>query len=148
MWANAQVKVARFLQLKKQGQHVNTSLLRSSSFANPTIYAKLVEFVDIDERASAFPRGGWLTRRGLEDTKKDYGPQVLLRRQDELAEAARRAQRDRKEISFTGAKTRDRRERERDSRRERDREGRRREDRDRERGGLSRPRQTGWMARR
>ncbi|EJT52381.1 hypothetical protein A1Q1_04592 [Trichosporon asahii var. asahii CBS 2479] len=82
-------KVARFLQLKKQGQHVNTSLLRSSSFANPTIYAKLVEFVDIDERASAFSRGGWLTRRGLEETKKDHGPKVLLRRQDEMAEAAR-----------------------------------------------------------
>lgn len=128
---------------------MNTSLLRSSSFANPTIYAKLVEFVDIDESASAFPRAGWLTRRALEDTRGEYGPKVLLRRQDEMAEAARRAQRDRREISFTGAKTRDRRDRDRDGRRRDDRDRRDdRRERERERGGLSRPRQTGWMARR
>lgn len=130
---------------------MNTSLLKSSAFANPTIYAKLVEFVDIDERASAFPRGGWITRRGLEDTRPQYGPKALQRRQDELADAARRAQRDRRGIEFTSAKTRDRRERDDRDRGGRDRRERDRRDRDRREdrgGGLSRPRQQGWMARR
>lgn len=139
------MKVAHFFKLKQQGQHINTSLLKSSSFANPRIYSKLVEFVDIDERASAFPSGGWITRRGLEATRREYGPRALTDAQDRMAEAARRAQKDRKEISFTGAKTRDHRHG-RDRRdKDRDRERSRRKE---ERGGLSRPRQNGWMARR
>jgi hypothetical protein len=36
-------KVQQFLRLKyKKGQHINTTLLSSSSFANPHIYSKLV----------------------------------------------------------------------------------------------------------
>jgi hypothetical protein len=34
--------VENFLRLKGKGQHINTSLLSSTSFANPHIYAKLV----------------------------------------------------------------------------------------------------------
>lgn len=38
-----QAKVAKFLQLKyEKDQHINTTLLSSSAFANPHIYAKLV----------------------------------------------------------------------------------------------------------
>ncbi|BEI83769.1 hypothetical protein CcaverHIS002_0403730 [Cutaneotrichosporon cavernicola] len=40
-----QAKVSQFLRLKQQGQHINTSLMQSSSFANPTIYTKLVRSV-------------------------------------------------------------------------------------------------------
>ncbi len=40
---DAQVKVANFLEMKhSQGMHINTTLLSSTAFANPHIYAKLV----------------------------------------------------------------------------------------------------------
>jgi hypothetical protein len=41
--AEAQAKVNQFLRLKyERGQHINSTLLASSTFANPHIYAKLV----------------------------------------------------------------------------------------------------------
>ncbi|BEI99325.1 hypothetical protein CcaverHIS631_0403680 [Cutaneotrichosporon cavernicola] len=97
-----QAKVSQFLRLKQQGQHINTSLMQSSSFANPTIYTKLVEFVDIDERASAFPGGGWITRRGLEGQVSAYGPKALQAQQSAMDAANKRAQEGkRREIAFT-----------------------------------------------
>ncbi|CED84110.1 Transcriptional regulator [Phaffia rhodozyma] len=45
-----QAKVTQFLNLKAQGTHFNDSLMKSRAFRNPTIYKKLVEFVDVDER--------------------------------------------------------------------------------------------------
>ncbi|KLT40633.1 hypothetical protein CC85DRAFT_287252 [Cutaneotrichosporon oleaginosum] len=135
-----QGKVTQFLRLKQQGQHINTSLMQSSSFANPTIYAKLVEFVDIDERATAVPGGGWITRRGLEAEVSRYGPKALQAQQNEMAEAAKRAQEGRRrEIAFTSSGSGRERERERD----RDRDDRRRERDRRDMGGLHRPRH-GW----
>jgi hypothetical protein len=89
-----QAKVASFLEMKQdRGMHINTTLMSSTAFANPHIYAKLVseeeepmgaktstetacgqvEFVDIDERGSSFPGGGWLTRRGLEERVPSWG---------------------------------------------------------------------------
>jgi hypothetical protein len=42
----SQSKVQQFLRLKyERGQHINTTLLSSSSFANPHIYSKLVSVV-------------------------------------------------------------------------------------------------------
>jgi hypothetical protein len=39
----SKAKVQQFLRLKyEKGQHINTTLLSSSSFANPHIYSKLV----------------------------------------------------------------------------------------------------------
>lgn len=128
----------------------------------------LVEFVDLDERATAFPGGGWLTRRNLESEISQYGPKALTAQQTAMADAVRRSQEGskRREISFTGARTSDRRERddrdherprERDRRDDRhDRGGRdrrddrrdRRDRRDRdERDGASRPK-NGWDRRR
>jgi hypothetical protein len=43
--ADMQAKVQHFLKLKyERGQHINSTLLSSSSFANPHIYSKLVSY--------------------------------------------------------------------------------------------------------
>ncbi|KAG8745385.1 hypothetical protein FRC10_008244 [Ceratobasidium sp. 414] len=52
-------KVAKFLALKKQGTHFNDILMRNKSFNNPHIYAKLVDFVDVDETGTNFPKNMW-----------------------------------------------------------------------------------------
>jgi hypothetical protein len=57
-----QTKVAQFLALKRDlnnPKHFNDSLMSNKSFRNPHIYAKLVEFVDVDERATNFPKDIW-----------------------------------------------------------------------------------------
>lgn len=100
--------------------------------------------MDLDERATAFPSGGWLTRRGIEAEIPTYGPKALLTQQNAMAEAVRRSQESgkRREISFTSSRTHGREGRDsRDSRDSRDRERdrdhrRRREGEDRDRGGL------------
>jgi hypothetical protein len=54
--------VAQFLALKRDPEnpkHFNDSLMSNRSFRNPNLYAKLVEFVDIDERATNFPKEIW-----------------------------------------------------------------------------------------
>ena len=117
-----------FLRLKyERGQHINSTLLGSSAFANPHIYAKLVsrdshirvfsmakadvqvEFVDIDERASAFPAGGWLTRAALEDSIPLYGPTALAAQQKAKEDAVKRSQEagKRSSINFQSARHRD-----------------------------------------
>jgi hypothetical protein len=131
----AQAKVASFLKIKyERGQHINTTLLSSSAFANPHIYAKLVrltflhffivfrnrgvgfpltgqvEFVSIEETATAFPSGGWLTRRNLEAEIATYGPAALQAQQKAKQDAVRRSQEagKRSGIEFAPAKHRDR----------------------------------------
>ncbi|KAG8767605.1 hypothetical protein FRC12_006154 [Ceratobasidium sp. 428] len=52
-------KVSKFLALKKQGTHFNDILMRNKSFNNPHIYAKLVDFVDVDETGTNFPKNMW-----------------------------------------------------------------------------------------
>ncbi|TCD64273.1 hypothetical protein EIP91_004312 [Steccherinum ochraceum] len=57
-----QAKLAQFHQLKKdpdQPRHFNDSLMANRSFRNPHLYAKLVEFVDVDERTTNFPKDIW-----------------------------------------------------------------------------------------
>ena len=54
-----QTKLAQFHTLKcdpEQPKHFNDSLMSNRSFRNPHLYAKLVEFVDVDETISNFPK--------------------------------------------------------------------------------------------
>jgi hypothetical protein len=58
----SQAKLAQFHTLKKdphQPKHFNDSLMSNRSFRNPHLYAKLVEFVDVDERTTNFPKDIW-----------------------------------------------------------------------------------------
>jgi hypothetical protein len=57
-----QAKLAQFCYLKKDPsnpKHFNDSLMSNRSFRNPHLYAKLVEFVDVDERSTNFPKNLW-----------------------------------------------------------------------------------------
>lgn len=61
MWC-AQAKLAQFHALKRdpaRPKHFNDSLMSNRSFRNPHLYAKLVEFVDVDERATNFSAAVW-----------------------------------------------------------------------------------------
>ena len=40
-------------------KHFNDSLMSNRSFRNPHLYTKLVEFVDVDERTTNFPKDIW-----------------------------------------------------------------------------------------
>lgn len=64
-----------------------------------------VEFVNIDERGTAFPDNGWLTRRGLEERRPTWGAKHLSDLQKREREAVERAQRGggRKGIDFAPA---------------------------------------------
>ncbi|KXN91197.1 hypothetical protein AN958_02516 [Leucoagaricus sp. SymC.cos] len=66
-----QAKLAQFTALKQDPhnpKHFNDSLMANRSFRNPHLYAKLVEFVDVDERATNFPKDIW----DPEDVQEDW----------------------------------------------------------------------------
>jgi hypothetical protein len=77
-----QAKLAQFHTLKKdphQPKHFNDSLMSNRSFRNPHLYAKLVEFVDVDERATNFPKDIWDPHDVQEDWFADrIGPSTFL----------------------------------------------------------------------
>ncbi|KAJ9108479.1 hypothetical protein QFC20_003385 [Naganishia adeliensis] len=101
-----QAKVGNVLRLKvEEDRHINTTLLSSTAFANPHIYSKLVEFVDIDERGSAFPGGGWITRRNLESRIPVWGAKALAAQQkaQETALQVSQSTGKRKTIDFTSS---------------------------------------------
>ncbi|KAH7926146.1 hypothetical protein BV22DRAFT_1128420 [Leucogyrophana mollusca] len=57
-----EAKLAQFHTLKRDPQnpkHFNDSLMSNRSFRNPHLYAKLVEFIDVDERTTNFPEDIW-----------------------------------------------------------------------------------------
>ncbi|KAJ8503150.1 hypothetical protein ONZ45_g11113 [Pleurotus djamor] len=57
-----ETKLAQFHSLKRDPsnpKHFNDSLMSNRSFRNPHLYAKLVEFVDVDERSTNFPKDMW-----------------------------------------------------------------------------------------
>ncbi|CAE6440925.1 unnamed protein product [Rhizoctonia solani] len=57
--AELAAKIAKFLALKKQGTHFNDILMKNKSFNNPHIYTKLVDFVEVDETGTNFPKSAW-----------------------------------------------------------------------------------------
>jgi len=57
-----EAKLAQFQTLKRDPEnpkHFNDSLMANRSFRNPHLYAKLVEFADVDESATNFPKDVW-----------------------------------------------------------------------------------------
>ncbi|CAE6416236.1 unnamed protein product [Rhizoctonia solani] len=57
--AELAAKISKFLALKQQGTHFNDILMKNKSFNNPHIYAKLVDFVEVDETGTNFPKSMW-----------------------------------------------------------------------------------------
>jgi len=57
-----EAKLVHFHTLKNDPsdpRHFNDSLMSNRSFRNPHLYAKLVEFVDVDEKTTNFPKDIW-----------------------------------------------------------------------------------------
>ncbi|KAI0254627.1 HCNGP-like protein-domain-containing protein [Lactifluus subvellereus] len=77
-----EAKLAQFYALKRdpeQPKHFNDSLMSNRSFRNPHLYAKLVEFVDVDERTTNFPKEIWDPHDVQEDWFADkIGPSAFL----------------------------------------------------------------------
>ena len=48
-------KILHFLQLKREGIHFNQRLTQSKAFNNPNLYAKLVEYLDLDDSGTNDP---------------------------------------------------------------------------------------------
>ncbi|RUS12883.1 HCNGP-like protein-domain-containing protein, partial [Endogone sp. FLAS-F59071] len=92
--APSQAKVAHFHTLRAAGTHFNTHLLRSKAFRNPHIYAKLVEFVDLDETGSNFPPEMF--------NPHGFPPQAFV---TELVEAQRRMAEERAQQQTTGSRS-------------------------------------------
>ncbi|KJA21421.1 hypothetical protein HYPSUDRAFT_731842 [Hypholoma sublateritium FD-334 SS-4] len=66
-----QAKLAQFSALKHDRtnpKHFNDSLMSNRSFRNPHLYTKLVEFVEVDERTTNFPKDMW----DPSDVKRDW----------------------------------------------------------------------------
>jgi hypothetical protein len=74
-----------------------------------SLTSRQVDFVSIDETATAFPSGGWLTRRGISAEIPLYGPSSLQAQQKAKQEAVKRAQEvgKRSAIDFKAGKYRD-----------------------------------------
>ncbi|KAH9917687.1 HCNGP-like protein-domain-containing protein [Epithele typhae] len=97
-------KIATFLALKRDPEsprHFNDSLMSNRNFRNPHLYAKLVEFVDVDERTTNFPTDLWDPL----DIKEDWFADRIAEAQKARSEATSTAQRSAKrtKIDFTGS---------------------------------------------
>ncbi|EJU02246.1 HCNGP-domain-containing protein [Dacryopinax primogenitus] len=115
-------KLARFHALKRTGKHFNDTLMSNKAFRNPHIYEKLVNFVDVDEKGSNFPKDVWDPL----DFRPEWRAEALAEEQKRRSEAieASQARGKRSEIKFasskSGEKPRHREHRERDRDRERE----------------------------
>jgi len=97
-----QTKLGRFHSLKRdQNRHFNDSLMSNRAFRNPHIYAKLVEFVDVKETATNFPKEIW----DPFDVREEWYADQLAERQKVRSEgqAAAQAPGKRTSIAFTSA---------------------------------------------
>ncbi|CAO3626241.1 unnamed protein product [Cunninghamella blakesleeana] len=91
-----QEKIEHFLSLRKSGHSLNEHLQKNKSFRNPRIYAKLVEFVDIDELGSNFPKDQF-DPKGFPSSSYIDG---ILDIQHQLAEEKAQAAKGRTQLAF------------------------------------------------
>ncbi|KAI0349869.1 HCNGP-domain-containing protein, partial [Trametes cingulata] len=99
-------KITNFLTLKRDPhnpRHFNDSLMSNRAFRNPHLYAKLVEFVDVDERTTNFPKHIWDPM----DVKEEWYADRIAEAQKARSEATAAAQSSskRSHIDFTSTST-------------------------------------------
>ncbi|KAJ7636915.1 HCNGP-like protein-domain-containing protein [Roridomyces roridus] len=94
-----QAKLAQFLSLKNAvpPKHFNDSLMANRAFRNPHLYAKLVEFVDVDERTTNFPPELW----DPNDVEDGWYADRLAETQKARSEQQTAAKEKRTQIAFT-----------------------------------------------
>lgn len=100
-------KLAQFHALKRDPshpKHFNDSLMSNRSFRNPHLYTKLVEFVDVDERTTNFPKDIWDPSNVRQEWFADQiaGEQKARSEQQDSAQA--RGTGNRARIDFTSSK--------------------------------------------
>ncbi|KAF7798477.1 hypothetical protein EIP86_009698 [Pleurotus ostreatoroseus] len=101
-----EAKLAQFHALKRdpaRPKHFNDSLMANRAFRNPHLYAKLVEFVDVDERATNFPRDVWDPL----DVRGEWHADRIAEHQKARSEqqSAAQVQGKRTHLEFTSAKS-------------------------------------------
>ncbi|KAI9486058.1 MAG: HCNGP-like protein-domain-containing protein [Benjaminiella poitrasii] len=89
-------RIAHFLSLKASGHHLNEHLQHNKSFRNPRIYAKLVEFTEVDEIGSNFDKAEF-DPHGF---PKEMYIDGILETQRRLAEEKAAQQQNRSSINF------------------------------------------------
>ncbi|KAI9248783.1 HCNGP-like protein-domain-containing protein [Phascolomyces articulosus] len=89
-------KVVHFLSLRSSGHRLNDHLQRNKAFRNPRIYAKLVEFIDLDETGSNFEKEAFDPHGFPKEAYIDG----ILEQQRKHAEEKAQAQQNRSNISF------------------------------------------------
>lgn len=95
-----QTKLAQFHALKQDSEdpkHFNDSLMSNRSFRNPHLYAKLVEFVDVDERTTNFPKDMW----DPDDMRPEWFADSIATLQKARSEQTASSQSKRTQINFT-----------------------------------------------
>ncbi|KIJ61654.1 hypothetical protein HYDPIDRAFT_115828 [Hydnomerulius pinastri MD-312] len=98
-----EAKLAQFHALKRDPEnpkHFNDSLMSNRSFRNPHLYAKLVEFVDVDERSTNFPSSIW----DPSDVEPEWFADRIAELQKARSEQASLTQQKRSQIAFTSSK--------------------------------------------
>ncbi|KAG5636849.1 hypothetical protein H0H81_006642 [Sphagnurus paluster] len=100
-------KLAQFHTLKRDPdnpRHFNDSLMSNRSFRNPHLYTKLVEFVDVDERTTNFPKDIW----DPDDVRPEWfadrlGPKADHQKARSEQQEAAQASGKRSQISFSSS---------------------------------------------
>lgn len=77
--------------------------MSNRSFRNPHLYAQLVDFIDVDERASNFPKDIW----DPNDVKEDWFADHLAEEQKQRMEKQNAAPVKRSHIDFTGGRVKE-----------------------------------------
>ncbi|KAJ1954545.1 hypothetical protein IWQ62_005734 [Dispira parvispora] len=96
-----QTKFSQWHELMQQGASFNAQLLHNKKYRNPHIYAKLIEFLDLDETGSNFPTSFFDPKAF---TRQAYADE-LARQQDEYdrQRTQRQQQGDRTHIEFSSS---------------------------------------------
>ncbi|KAH8108624.1 HCNGP-domain-containing protein, partial [Phellopilus nigrolimitatus] len=101
-----EAKLAKFHELKcdpDSPRHFNDSLMANRAFRNPHLYAKLVEFVDVNERATNFPEEIWNPTDVKEEWYAEHIAEQQKKREEKQAVAQTAGKRAR--IDFTSSAT-------------------------------------------
>ncbi|KAI8384293.1 HCNGP-like protein-domain-containing protein [Radiomyces spectabilis] len=96
-----EAQIMHYLSLRASGHRLNDHLQRNKAFRNPRIYTKLVEFVDVDECGSNFPKDDYDPHGFPKESYIDG----LLEAQGRAAEQRAMAQQHRSNIPFVNSST-------------------------------------------
>ncbi|TFK37983.1 HCNGP-like protein-domain-containing protein [Crucibulum laeve] len=97
-----EAKLAQFHALKRDPinpKHFNDSLMSNRSFRNPHLYAQLVEFIEVDERTTNFPKEVW----DPTDLHEEWFADRISETQKMRTEQQIAAQAKRNQIDFTSS---------------------------------------------